>query len=763
MTRHHPLLLLLAAYLASGLLYAFATPPFEASDEVFHYPVVRHIALGQGLPVQRIGVKQPWDQVGSHPPAYYLLSAALTFWVRTDDFDSVHTLNPFARIGIPGTPQNANHTRYPAEALRPSFPPRGAILAVWIIRLFSLLLGAGTVTMTYLLAASLFDSGPASAAVKPLPLLAAALVAFNPMFLFISASVNNDNLVWLEAAAALFVFVEMVRGPSPLLGREFGDGRWDAPALGALIGLAALTKLSGLVLAPVAALALLAQALRTRQWRRFWVNGFIIGILAALLAGWWYARNVALYHELLGLNTMAAITGPRNPPATLLTLLSEWRSFWYSYWGVFGAFSVLASPWVYGLFSALTAVAVAGGLWAWSRPHPPLPAKRTGRGEGGEAAAHALLILFILITFISLVRWALMTMASQGRLMFTCLAPLAVYLAAGLLAWVPRRYARLAVAALVGLLGFTALLTAARNVAAAYLPPAPVAESQLPADLRPVHANLTPGAELIGYTLDSIERLAPGDSLRVTLYWRALAPMPKDYNLFLHVLGQRRALVGNIDTWPGGGLRPTSFWVPGSIYPDTYVITLDSKANTPTLLRLDVAMWDTDPAQPFPITDAGGRILPTVIVPVGLLDSSQPPAAAPATRLDSTLEGGLALSGFDLPSTVTAGQPATLTLYWQTANALSADYTVFIHVLDSAGQPAAQADGPPLDGDWPTSAWLPNRTVVDSHTFTIPMPGRYTLRVGLYDPATVIPLVAFRADGSEWPDRAIELPIITVK
>ncbi len=200
MTHHRPLLLLLAAYLASGLLYAFATPPFEASDEVFHYPVVRHIALGQGLPVQKIGVKQAWDQVGSHPPAYYLLSAALTFWVRTDDFDSVHTLNPFARIGIPGTPQNANHTRYPAEALTPSFPPRGAILAVWIIRLFSLLLGAGTVTMTYLLAASLFDSGPASATVKPLPLLAAALVAFNPMFLFISASVNNDNLVTLVGA-----------------------------------------------------------------------------------------------------------------------------------------------------------------------------------------------------------------------------------------------------------------------------------------------------------------------------------------------------------------------------------------------------------------------------------------------------------------------------------------------------------------------------------------------------------------------------------
>ena len=33
-----------------GVVYSLATPIFEASDELWHYPVVKHIADGRGLP-----------------------------------------------------------------------------------------------------------------------------------------------------------------------------------------------------------------------------------------------------------------------------------------------------------------------------------------------------------------------------------------------------------------------------------------------------------------------------------------------------------------------------------------------------------------------------------------------------------------------------------------------------------------------------------------------------------------------------------------
>lgn len=755
-------ILLLSAYLALGILYSLATPPFEASDEVHHYPVVQHIATGRGLPVQQAGVKTAWAQEGSQPPAYYLLSAALTFWIDTGDFDSVHVVNPFAKLGVPGTPQNANYTRSPAELLAAPFPPRGAFLAVYILRLVSLLMGAGTVAFTYLVSAALSPL-PDGAKTKTTALLAASLVAFNPMFLFISASVNNDNLVWFEAALTLFICVHLVRGPTRFIHSEIGERWWHAPALGLLLGLTALTKLSGLVLFPVVGLALLLQAARTGRWRRFIAGGAVIGVAVAAVSAWWYIRNFALYGDLLGLDMMMNFLEARQTPLTLSTLLAESRSFWYSYWGLFGAFSILAPQWVYAFFSILCAAGVLG-LLARLILHRP----------GGRLLitdyrllSHFLLAFFILATAASLLRWNMTSFAMQGRLTFTTLAPIAMYLALGLSALIPARHSRVAGGVLAIVLGLIALLTASTRVAAAYLPPAPVTESQLPPGFRPVYAVLAPGVELVGYTVEDRRRYQPGDSLPVTLFWRALEPMDVDYNLFLHALARDRVLVGSVDSWPGGGLRPTSFWRPGEIYADRYDVEISSgemgEAFDPSVIRLDVAMWKDDPNQPLPITSLEGRPIASVVFPAGLLEPPRRPDAAPETIVGAVLEGGISLAGFSLPAVIAAGQPATVTLHWEATELQQIDYTVFVHIVDSSGGIAAQADGPPLGGFWPTSAWQPGYPLADPHTFTVPSPGEYRIFVGLYDPATVIPLIAYRADGSEWPDRAIELTGIRVQ
>jgi hypothetical protein len=587
-----------------------------------------------------------------------------------------------------------------------------------------------------------------------LPLLAASLVAFNPMFLFISASVNNDNLVWLEAVLALFLFVHLVRGPSAYIPREIGERAWHAAALGLLLGLAALTKLSGLVLLPVGGLALALQAVRTRDWRRFLLNGAIVLGVVGLAAGWWYVRNLRLYGEPLGLDMMMNFLVARRDPLTLTTLLAESRSFWFSYWGLFGAFSILAPGWMYVLFTVLAALGLMGlvlGGWRLLSVH------------GWTGAAHGLLLVFIAATAIGLLRWNLTSFAMQGRLTFTTLAPLAMYVAAGLLGLFPPQARRLVTALLIGGLGGVAAFAGAGVVAAAYLPPRPIDEVQLPADLRPIQARLAPGAELIGYTLDSGERLTPGDSLRVTLYWRASESIPADYSLFLHVLGRGRALVGSLDTWPGGGLRPTSFWKAGEIYPDRYVIKIDSNASAPAALRLEVAMWDDDPARPLPITTLAGDPIPSVIVAAGALDSSRPVEARPSHPVEGLMEGGVQLLGYDLETPAVARQPAALVLYWDTAGPIPADLTAFIHVQDLEGVVVAQADGPPLEGDWPTSLWRPGFPVRDPRSITFPSPGDYRLRVGLYDPLTGIRLPAFRRDGSRWPDDAVELATVRVK
>ncbi|HLU09098.1 MAG TPA: hypothetical protein VK003_05480, partial [Oceanobacillus sp.] len=66
----------LAAYVVLASVYSIVTPIFEASDELWHYPMVKHLAdTGLQLPVQDPAVPTLWRQEGGQPPLYYMLAA----------------------------------------------------------------------------------------------------------------------------------------------------------------------------------------------------------------------------------------------------------------------------------------------------------------------------------------------------------------------------------------------------------------------------------------------------------------------------------------------------------------------------------------------------------------------------------------------------------------------------------------------------------------------------------------------------------------
>jgi 4-amino-4-deoxy-L-arabinose transferase-like glycosyltransferase len=304
--------------------------------------VVKHIVDGQGLPVQDPAVAAPWHQEGSQPPLYYLLAAGCTFWVDTGDFDEVQRPNPHAVVGLPQVVGNKNmmiHTE------REDWPWQGTTLAVHLIRFLSVGLGAITVWMTWRIAHCLWPSN------AQIPLLAAGLTAFNPMFLFISASVNNDNLAAPLAAVAVLVLLNVLRH-----GQNGRDGLW----LGLLLGLGALTKLSVLALFPLTAVALTWDAWRRRAWRTWLVNGMLIAVFFALIAGWWYWRNWTLYGDPTGTNRMLAIAGHRDEPLTLGGFWAELEGLRISYWALFGGVSILADDWVYAVLDVLMLVGVVG-------------------------------------------------------------------------------------------------------------------------------------------------------------------------------------------------------------------------------------------------------------------------------------------------------------------------------------------------------------------------------------------------------------------
>jgi hypothetical protein len=71
------------------------------------------------------------------------------------------------------------------------------------------------------------------------------------------------------------------------------------------------------------------------------------------------------------------------------------------------------------------------------------------------------------------------------------------------------------------------------------------------------------------------------------------------------------------------------------------------------------------------------------------------------------------------------------------AQATDRDLQLYAHLRDpQTGATVAQADGPPLDGWYPTSWWEPGEVVVDERVFPLPndvRPGAYELVIGWYD------------------------------
>lgn len=100
-----------------------------------------------------------------------------------------------------------------------------------------------------------------------------------------------------------------------------------------------------------------------------------------------------------------------------------------------------------------------------------------------------------------------------------------------------------------------------------------------------------------------------------------------------------------------------------------------------------------------------------------------------------------------------------LALYWRPDRPPAADYTVFVHLLGQDGQILAQADGPPVAGHWPTSAWLPGRIVQDSRPLPLPAGAFARLAVGLYEPASGERLPAFDSNGERLANDAVVLPL----
>ena len=279
---------------------------------------------------------------------------------------------------------------------------------------------------------------------------------------------------------------------------------------------------------------------------------------------------------------------------------------------------------------------------------------------------------------------------------------------------------------------------------------ADLAEGYLPdTAMTAVERELVPGIVLDGYQLDR-DTIQPGEGLFVTLFWRAIADRPQAREITLEIV-HGDTPVGSQSGAPVHGRYPTSQWQRGELVRDRRL--LRAEVNAPkgnALIRLQLEGGES--------LDLG-----SITIAPSTRSFTLPEMRYPS---DARFDAVGALRGFDLASTaLQAGEPLTLTLYWQALNqqALTRNYVVFTHLLDASGRLIAQHDGQPDEGRQPTSSWLLDQVVSDTHTLvwleeTADYRGLATLEVGLYDPANSQRLAL--PDGS---DRLI-LPLeLTVK
>jgi len=118
---------------------------------------------------------------------------------------------------------------------------------------------------------------------------------------------------------------------------------------------------------------------------------------------------------------------------------------------------------------------------------------------------------------------------------------------------------------------------------------------------------------LVGWDVD--DRLAsPGQTLRVTLYWKRLAQMDRAYTVSAQLLSGEGERVAQWDSWPGD--TNTAEWAPEQQVVDQRVLTVSRDA-PPGSYDLILLVYDGQTLRRLRISNAQGRVLPSDLYVLG--------------------------------------------------------------------------------------------------------------------------------------------------
>jgi hypothetical protein len=270
----------------------------------------------------------------------------------------------------------------------------------------------------------------------------------------------------------------------------------------------------------------------------------------------------------------------------------------------------------------------------------------------------------------------------------------------------------------------------------------PRTEAWSPPPQLPLEARLGEGFTLLG--CDGCGPVRAGQMLGLRLYWRA-GTEHRDRTVVAVADGAATAK----DTLPpvaAGQLAVTDhrLTVPQDV----------RGAWSPRIHVMEPSAAPPEAGQVDPHATGGDYRLPPMTV-------RPPPEGLPAVQ---RFADGLALAGLRAPRTVVGGEPAWVSLGWESWWPPEHRYTTSVQLLDAAGNRVAGTDREVLHAASPTDEWHLGDRLEDTMRLDLPPdlpPGGYQLLVGLYDQGSKANLPLVDEDGAPTTGRLL-FPVLAL-
>ncbi|GIK71828.1 MAG: hypothetical protein BroJett021_08160 [Chloroflexota bacterium] len=226
--------------------------------------------------------------------------------------------------------------------------------------------------------------------------------------------------------------------------------------------------------------------------------------------------------------------------------------------------------------------------------------------------------------------------------------------------------------------------------------------------------------------------LLAGTELVVTLFLQALADTPADRLLYVSLLDRQGNGVAGFEGWPLASFPPP-------LLVEDELLRVPVRFFVPATLPSGDYRLVTGFQEPATGAKTPSILLGGVRVEQRRADFTRP---TPPHLLPTPAQFGTHVRLYGYALEETGDNALTVRLYWEVIQPLLPPHHIFVHLQAADGAIVAQQDAAPFTdrGPAPTGSWQPGEFLVTRHPLPTANLADHHIRVGIYDPATLLRL-----------------------